>query len=333
MTTTHTSKRYRKQEELEELLDAIDNGVNAAISLRETARPLIERVRNSEACYAMVEEMLLASPQCQKLRDENEHLRAKLDELIIKADVSDKNQPNIFVQIKELEQSISSVDCIKKVRTDFLPPNIHVPHTDNIALFGKMVDSWLQSNTKIGIDIVKREYDVMFRPHLISQGVSVDATMFQSQKNVITEEKEEQEEEQELEEQELEEEEEEQELEEEEEEQELEEEEQELEEEEQEQELEEQEEELAEDEETDNEGPMPTCERNIPGCHNEDKHEDKDEDKDEEVFLIDIEDEDGNTIQYYTNDDKNGNIYECLQNEDVGKKIGKFINEEPEFFT
>ena len=55
MTTMHASKRYRKQEELEELLDAIDNGVNAAISLRETARPLIERVRNSEACYAMVE--------------------------------------------------------------------------------------------------------------------------------------------------------------------------------------------------------------------------------------------------------------------------------------
>ena len=72
--------------------------------MRETARQLIERVRNSEACYAMVEEMLLASPQCQKLRDENEQLRAKLDELIIKSDVSDKNQPNIFVQIKELEQ-------------------------------------------------------------------------------------------------------------------------------------------------------------------------------------------------------------------------------------
>ena len=45
-----------------------------------------------------------------------------------------------------------------------------------------------------------------------------------------------------------------------------------------------------------------------------------------------MEDEDGNPLEYLTNDQENGDIYELLEDDEVGKKIGKFVNGEPEFF-
>ena len=47
-----------------------------------------------------------------------------------------------------------------------------------------------------------------------------------------------------------------------------------------------------------------------------------------------MEDEDGNPLEYLTNDpnEQNGDIFELLEGDEVGKKIGKFVNGEPEFF-
>jgi cobalamin biosynthesis protein CobT len=54
----------------------------------------------------------------------------------------------------------------------------------------------------------------------------------------------------------------------------------------------------------------------------------EEEDSDgEEVFKIEIDD-----IDYYTNDEVNGFIYEITSNEDVGKKVGYFKDEEPFFY-
>ena len=45
-----------------------------------------------------------------------------------------------------------------------------------------------------------------------------------------------------------------------------------------------------------------------------------------------MEDEDGNPVEYYTNDDENGDIYEVLPDESIGEKVGEFKNGEPEMF-
>ena len=45
-----------------------------------------------------------------------------------------------------------------------------------------------------------------------------------------------------------------------------------------------------------------------------------------------MEDEDGNQLRYYTNNEENGDIYEILSDDEIGSNIGKFVDGEPEFF-
>jgi len=40
--------------------------------------------------------------------------------------------------------------------------------------------------------------------------------------------------------------------------------------------------------------------------------------------MIEIE-----AVNYYTNDDSNGDIYKILEDEDIGEKVGYFKNGEP----
>ena len=42
-----------------------------------------------------------------------------------------------------------------------------------------------------------------------------------------------------------------------------------------------------------------------------------------------MEDEDGEVITYYTNDDENGKIYEVCEDESVGDCVGEFKDGEP----
>jgi hypothetical protein len=48
-------------------------------------------------------------------------------------------------------------------------------------------------------------------------------------------------------------------------------------------------------------------------------HEDEDEGDEEEVFLVEIQGK-----NYYTDSEKNGTIYQCLDDEDIGDKVGIF---------
>ena len=70
----------------------------------------------------------------------------------------------------------------------------------------------------------------------------------------------------------------------------------------------------------------------------EDDEEEQDEEEvetsSEELVVCEMEDEDGNPLEYLTNDpnEQNGDIFELLEGDEVGKKIGKFVNGEPEFF-
>ena len=92
---------------------------------------------------------------------------------------------------------------------------------------------------------------------------------------------------------------------------------------------EEEEEEEAEDDEeeaeTDDESVVPTKERTPPV-------EEAASDSEEEFFLVELEDEDGEPMSFYTQDEENGDIYEVLDDEEIGDKIGVFKDGEPELF-
>ena len=71
----------------------------------------------------------------------------------------------------------------------------------------------------------------------------------------------------------------------------------------------------------------------------EDEGEEEDEEGEvetssEELVVCEMEDEDGNALEYLTNDpeEMNGDIFELLDGDEVGKKIGRFVDGEPEFF-
>ena len=51
----------------------------------------------------------------------------------------------------------------------------------------------------------------------------------------------------------------------------------------------------------------------------EEAEEDEEEAEDEEVFIVEIQGK-----KYYTDSEKNGTIYQCLDNEDVGDRVGIF---------
>ena len=94
------------------------------------------------------------------------------------------------------------------------------------------------------------------------------------------------------------------------------------EEEEEEEEDEEDEEEEVEVEEEDDDEEVKVEEEKVD-VEEEDDEED-DEEEEEEVYMIEL---DG--VNYYTEDDNNGNIYEILEDEEIGEKIGYFKDGEP----
>ena len=307
---------YQYSQNLNDIIDILDTGVETASSIRNVVTPLIERVKYSETCYKAVEEMLLSSPQCQKLRNENEMLRKKCG----------FESPNIFVEVNERKNS--KEHDIKKVRTD-LPCNYGGSFlNDKLQVFSILIDEWCASNVDIPSSTIKTAFNNLFNNIIIkdneSQTEELDKIVVEtpcdqainsrSRRNdnatveenvelfcpthtaVTAEEEEEEEEDEEVEEEEVEEEEE-----------------------------EEDEEEDEEEEETDKESPVPSTERKVP-------NENLEEDVEEDVFEIEMEDEDGAQLRYYTNNEENGDIYEILPDDEIGSKIGKFVDGEPEFF-
>jgi len=55
---------------------------------------------------------------------------------------------------------------------------------------------------------------------------------------------------------------------------------------------------------------------------------DGEESEEEEVFIVVLELDD-KEVEFYTNDDENGDIYEVNADESVGKKLGRFENGDP----
>ena len=98
----------------------------------------------------------------------------------------------------------------------------------------------------------------------------------------------------------------------------------------------EEEEDLSEEEEDD--GTTNTSEEEQEEEEEEEEEEEVEEEEvetsSEELVVCEMEDEDGNALEYLTNDpeEMNGDIFELLDGDEVGKKIGRFVDGEPEFF-
>ncbi len=87
-----------------------------------------------------------------------------------------------------------------------------------------------------------------------------------------------------------------------------------------------------EEEESDKEEKIPDKPRTVPS--NEESDEDDEESDEEELYMMELEDDDGNALEYYCNDENemNGDLFEILPDESVGPKIGNIKDGEIELF-
>ena len=94
---------------------------------------------------------------------------------------------------------------------------------------------------------------------------------------------------------------------------------------------EEDEDEEEEEEEESEEDDTPSKPRTAPTNEVE---EDPQEESEEELYVLELEDDDGNPIEYYCNDESemNGDIYEVLPDESPGSKVGVIKDGEIELF-
>ena len=86
------------------------------------------------------------------------------------------------------------------------------------------------------------------------------------------------------------------------------------------------------DEESDDEEKVPVKPRTVPTQHDEEV-EDADE-SEEELYMMELEDDEGNPLEYYCNDENelNGDIFEIMPDESVGPKVGVIKDGEIELF-
>ena len=98
--------------------------------------------------------------------------------------------------------------------------------------------------------------------------------------------------------------------------------------------VEEDEDEEEEDEESDEEEKVPVKPRNVPTKNDESETGEEEDESEEELYMMELEDDDGNPLEYYCNDEKemNGDIFEILPDESVGPKVGIIKDGEIELF-
>ncbi len=70
-------------------------------------------------------------------------------------------------------------------------------------------------------------------------------------------------------------------------------------------------------------------EQDEPAEEQDESGEEQDDDE-EEVYIVELE-IDGKTVQFYTNDDENGDMYKILEDDDIGDIVGEFKNGEAVF--
>ena len=72
----------------------------------------------------------------------------------------------------------------------------------------------------------------------------------------------------------------------------------------------------------------------MPTKNDESETGEEEDESEEELYMMELEDDDGNPLEYYCNDEKemNGDIFEILPDESVGPKVGIIKDGEIELF-
>ena len=339
--------------DIQKLVNNITN--NLVITLKESLSPFIEKMIDSQNKYKLLTNLLKQLPEFQHLVSENIDLQMEISNLKLKFNENEKiilqireidehneNSENITEKVKNIYEN-SNIKSNNIVKDKVIPSDIYKEEPvknkeedEELVEYEELEedeeDEELVEYEELVEDEEDEETDNETKQCIIERTpaikIEANSTEEEEEQEVVEEEVVEEEEEEEVveEEEEVEvveeevvEEEEEEEVVEEEEEQEVVEEEV-VEEEVVEEEEEEEEEEEVEEEEVDEEEEVEVDE----------EEEEEAEEEEEEVFIVEI-DLDGKLCEFYTNDEENGDIYEINKNEEIGNKIGVFINGEPKF--
>lgn len=292
--------------EVESLVNTINQFVS--IALRRSLSPFIKKINTSQNNYKTVTNLLKQMPEFQHLLKENDKLKKEIADLKDTVNTNYISEESITLKVKE--KSSNTENTVKYIYEN-------IQSTDNI-INSVTSDEDTEDDKVIETDDAIENDDASKKLMSIVDYIKDNTTSMDAEETEAEEEEEvEDEEEVEITDDEEEDDEKEVEVVEEVEETEVEEE----------VEVTDDEE---EDEETDKEdAPKPTKPRNIT-VNKDSESESEDEDEDEEVYIIELE-LDYKEQSFYTNDEENGNIYEILKNEEIGDKVGEFVNGEPFF--
>ena len=295
MTNNITYTKHMDTEELtiEQLVGDITGTMIK--SMNSVLQPLVCKINNNTKRDMVIQDWLKQLPEYQQLVSENKRL--------LEENLSYKQSDNITMHIKEKNTSVQSHECVKhndSLRSSFLEWR---------ERFSTYIESVTTTNTTL--IMLKQDYDELFyKVFNVSDSSTSSKVMVSTQTDcdtVLVSEPEPASEEEEAEsEPEAEEE-------------------------------EESEPEAEEEEESDAETEMTEIENEWNGINDKYKEPEpiavQEEEQEEEMFVVEMEDEDGNIVEYLTDDDQNGSIFVLEDDDGVGKKIGNFVNGEPELFA
>ena len=293
MTFEDINKDMDKDMDLETMLNYINQ--NISLTLKNCLSPFVKKINCNQKSFETITNILKQMPEFQNLVAENDKLKSEL--AVLKQDGS-KNHNLQQITLKVKEKIENDENITEKVQNIYNDVNINIVESNNLE----------QKNSETEEEEVETEEEEEVE------------TEEEEEEEVETEEEEEVEEEVEEEEEVETEEEEEVETEEEEE---VEEEEEEVEE------VEEEEVEVTDDDEENSTKPIIARAPAIKQSQEEEELEEEEE-EDEEVFIVELEIDDEEQA-FYTNDEENGTIYRILCNEEIGEKLGVFVNGEPIF--
>jgi hypothetical protein len=347
---------------IEKIIELINSSLTD--TLRNCLAPLVNKIKHSDECYGVLLDVLKKIPEYQNLVKENEELKQKLNEMsarddIVHLKINEKNNNNKMntKKIIHLNDNLGENILIKQKSLE----HINCDFIMNCGI-GNNITSIIQKHpneiVSVQETINSARNTYVEDQNIINKLLSVKQDEEEDDEDTEEEAEEEEEDDEDTEEEAEEEEEAEDEAEDEEEAEEAEDEEEAEEEAEDEEEAEEEAEDEAEDEEAEEEAEqeaeeeaededvpnyIPTKERTIPNeleqhiensiplTSSVNNTEECQEEEEEELYVVELE-IDGKDFKYYTNDDENGDIYEILDDEGIGNKVGVFKEGDPEFF-
>ena len=324
MTFEDINKDMNKDMDLDTMLNYINQNIN--LTLKNCLSPFVEKINCNQKSFETITNILKQMPEFQNLVAENDKLKSEL--AVLKQDGS-KNRDLHQITLKVKEKIENDENITEKVENIYKDVDINIVESNNLEQNNSETEEEVEVVEETEEEVEETEEEEV---EVVEEDEEVEETEEEVEKVEEVEETEEEEEEEEVEEVEetedegavamdVEEEEEVEETEVEETEEEVEEVE--------EEEVEEVEEEEVTDEDEEN-STKPIIARAPAIKQSQEEEEEEEEEEDEEVFIVELEIDDEEQA-FYTNDEENGTIYRILCNEEIGEKLGVFVNGEPIF--